>query len=190
MSNIPIYFTSIFRIPITVANRIERIQREFLWRDSEGKKKLHLMGWEKVTKNKKIGDLGVKRLLEDNSALLAKWWCRFCKENEALWIKVVSRRYGLGDEVWFPKVPTRGKASNIWKDICSLGNICADMGECLIQGFSFKVNSGNNIRFWKDKWSGDVTLKLAFPRIFNISTQKDAFILEMMDGQSKGSWNF
>lgn len=37
MSNIPIYYMSIFKIPITMANRIERLQREFLWGYSEEK---------------------------------------------------------------------------------------------------------------------------------------------------------
>lgn len=41
MSNIPIYYMSMFKMPVSVANKIEKIQRQFLWGDSEEKKKLH-----------------------------------------------------------------------------------------------------------------------------------------------------
>ena len=100
------------------------------------------------------------RLLAHNSALLAKWWWRFNKEKEALWVKVVSRKYALEDNTWLPKIPNRGKPSKIWKDMCSVGvgDYYADMGECIIQGFKFKVNSGTRIKFWRHKWLGEETL--------------------------------
>ena len=44
LSSIPTYFLSLFTIPTHVANKIERLQRDFLWRDSRN----HLVGWDKV----------------------------------------------------------------------------------------------------------------------------------------------
>lgn len=109
MSNLPIYFMSIYKMPTAVANQIEKIQRQFLWGDSKEKKRLHLVKWDKVTKHRRFGGLGIKKLLEHNEALLAKWWWRFSREKDALWVKVVSRKYDLGEEVWLPQVPNRGK---------------------------------------------------------------------------------
>ena len=43
LSNLPIYFMSLFKMPITVAQELEKIQSQFLWGDSEGNKKLHLL---------------------------------------------------------------------------------------------------------------------------------------------------
>ena len=40
----PTYFLSLFTIPTHVANKIEKLQRDFLWGDS----KIHLVGWDKV----------------------------------------------------------------------------------------------------------------------------------------------
>ena len=35
LSSLPTYYFSLFTIPVAVANRLERIQRNFLWRSSE-----------------------------------------------------------------------------------------------------------------------------------------------------------
>ncbi|KAI8560087.1 hypothetical protein RHMOL_Rhmol04G0228000 [Rhododendron molle] len=75
-----------------VGNKIEKIQRKFLWGDTEEKRKLHLIGWDKLTRKKKYGGIGIKRLMEQNTALLAKGWWRFNKEKDALWVKLVSSK--------------------------------------------------------------------------------------------------
>lgn len=61
--NLPLYYMSLFKMPFTVARKTERIQRQFLWGDSNEKRRLHMVGWDRVTKSKKRGGLGVRRLL-------------------------------------------------------------------------------------------------------------------------------
>ena len=48
LSSLPIYYLSLFTIPVAVANRLERIQRKFLWGSSEECFKHSLVAWEKV----------------------------------------------------------------------------------------------------------------------------------------------
>ena len=43
LSSLPTYFLSLFTIPSHVANKIEKLQRDFLWGDN----KTHLVGWIK-----------------------------------------------------------------------------------------------------------------------------------------------
>ena len=43
LSNLPIYFMSLFVIPRKVRLRLEKIQREFLWGDLEQRRKIHLV---------------------------------------------------------------------------------------------------------------------------------------------------
>nr|XP_023874078.1 uncharacterized protein LOC111986630 [Quercus suber] len=69
LSSLPTYYLSLFTIPTHVANKIERLHRDFLWGDS----KTHLMGWDKVV------EFGVKIFWDFLG--LAKNNCRY-----SLWL--------------------------------------------------------------------------------------------------------
>ena len=45
LSNLPIYFMSLFAMPRKVRIKLERIQRKFLWDDIEERRKIHLVSW-------------------------------------------------------------------------------------------------------------------------------------------------
>ncbi|KAG5547509.1 hypothetical protein RHGRI_013260 [Rhododendron griersonianum] len=64
------------------------------------------------------------------------------------------------------------------------------MGDCIIQGFIFKVYSGTSIKFLEQMWLGEDSLQVVFPRLYKLSTQKDAMIADMVDNQSQGQWKF
>ena len=65
LSSLPTYYLSLFTIPMHVANKIEKLQRNFLWGDS----KTHLVGWDKVCAPLENGGLGVRKLTTFNKAL-------------------------------------------------------------------------------------------------------------------------
>ena len=60
LSNLPVYFMSLFKIPVSMATQLEKIQRQFLWGDLDNKRKLHLVGWNSVSKGKNLGALGLE----------------------------------------------------------------------------------------------------------------------------------
>jgi hypothetical protein len=72
LSNLPTYFLSLFPIPADVANRIEKIQRNFLWGTSEEVAKIHLVKWDMVCSPYSHGGLAIKNLRRFNEALLGK----------------------------------------------------------------------------------------------------------------------
>lgn len=50
LSNIPVFYMSLFTMPIKVACTIEKYQRDFLW-EGGGQKKGHLVKWKIVVKS-------------------------------------------------------------------------------------------------------------------------------------------
>ena len=90
LSSLPTYFLSLFTIPTHVANKIEKLQRDFLWNDS----KTHLLGWDKVCLPIAKGGLGITKLTTFNKALLEKWLWRFGIEENRLWRRVVVLKFG------------------------------------------------------------------------------------------------
>ena len=97
LSNLPMYFLSLFPILAEVAKRIEKIQRNFLWIEKiqrnflwgsiEEVDKFHLVKWEVICSPYSHRGLAIKNLRKFNEALLGKWLWRFGMEREALWRK-------------------------------------------------------------------------------------------------------
>jgi hypothetical protein len=85
LSNLPTYYLSLFPIPAVVSKRIETIQRNFLWEDSEEVTKFHLVNWDIICTPFSNGGLNILSLRRFNEALLGKWLWRFGVEREVLW---------------------------------------------------------------------------------------------------------
>lgn len=93
---------------------------------------------------------------------------------------MISKKYGLKDDEWFPKLPSRGRVSCVWKDIFSIGQSGSNMDDVIISGFNIKVNDGTNTKFWEQAWIGEIPLKDQFPRLYRISLQKEAMIAQTL----------
>lgn len=77
LNNLPLYYSSLFKIPKLVVRKIISMQRNFFWYSSNYQKGIPLVAWEAIQKPKECGDLGVGDLIVKNSALLFKWWWHF-----------------------------------------------------------------------------------------------------------------
>ena len=78
-------FLSLFTIPMAVAARLERIQRNFLWGSSEGSFQYPLVAWDKVCSPIEMGGLGIRNVVSFNQALLEKWLWRYGHEVTHFW---------------------------------------------------------------------------------------------------------
>ena len=87
---------SVFPIPVGVAKKIEKLQRDLFWNDGHLKKKVHAVDWETICNSKRNGGLGVGRMRDKGLSLLAKWIWRFGREDSFLWKKVICAKYDLG----------------------------------------------------------------------------------------------
>ena len=77
-------------LPLKILKNVDRLSCNFLWGSSENKKKLHLIGWKKITKPKKKGGLGIQATKEKNTALLAKLNWHLNTKKDSLWAGVLS----------------------------------------------------------------------------------------------------
>jgi hypothetical protein len=73
LPNLPTYMLSLFLIPANVANRIEKLYRDFLWGRLGDEFKFHLVKWCKVCSPISEGGLRIWNLRTFNKAFLGKW---------------------------------------------------------------------------------------------------------------------
>lgn len=92
LANVPIYFMSLYKMPVSVCSEHEKLQRKFLWGGCGEKRGIHLASWKAITMEK-VWRLAVQSLKLKNDALLAKWWWRYGSEKHALWRKVIVNKF-------------------------------------------------------------------------------------------------
>ena len=66
------YFMQCYKLLARVCDDVDRLVRDFLWGSTLNKKKIHLVGWSKITNPKELGGLGIFQAKARNSTLLAK----------------------------------------------------------------------------------------------------------------------
>ncbi|RVW96781.1 hypothetical protein CK203_026114 [Vitis vinifera] len=82
-------------------------------------------------------------LLIANEALLGKWIWRFAHENDNLWKKVISVKYGQEDFGRRTNEANRTFGVGVWKEILKKTNWCWE-------NIEFKVGEGTKVKFWID----------------------------------------
>ena len=143
----------------------------------------HLMKWDTVCSDRRVGGLGVRHLHLLNKALLCKWIWRFASEREAFWRQIISGKYGNLEGDWCSKEVRGGYGVGLWKTIRKLWDVISSK-------LSFSVGNGKRIKFWKDKWCGDEPLNVSFPSLFALSNSKDDWVMELWQLSNEGGgWN-
>ena len=90
---IPSYIMQCSYLPGRVLDGLDRVNRNFLWGSTVSAKKIHWVGWDKVTKSKEEGGLRFQTAKGRNVALLSKLNWRFHMEGEAPWVNVLKMKY-------------------------------------------------------------------------------------------------
>ncbi|KAG2700502.1 hypothetical protein I3760_06G000400 [Carya illinoinensis] len=173
LSNIPMYFLSLFPLLVGVANRIEKLFRDFLWGGLGEENKIPLVNWKKVCCPLDVGGLGVRNFCSFNKALLGKWLWRFNKEEGALWRGVIARKYGTDRGGCCTKVSRGTYGVSLWRFL-------RKGWDDFVKQVYFVVGDGLRIHFWFDVWCGETALFRVFPNVFRLAANQQDFISELM----------
>ncbi|KAJ0907043.1 putative RNA-directed DNA polymerase [Helianthus annuus] len=180
LESLPTYYFSLYRAHVKVVEDLESLIRRFLWGGSSMDKKLHWVAWDRVASPKKMGDLGLHRLNDVNTALLSKRGWRFKTEKDNLWVRVIKAIHSGGSDWDF--LPTKKALGGVWHSIVSVLKkpIVGDVYlRSLLRGV---VGNGENILFWLDPWLFDVPLRDKFPALFHLELVITCSVHDRLDG--------
>ena len=90
---IPEYTMQCHKLPAKICDEVNKLVRNFLWGSTADKKKMHLVGWHKVTNPTNIGGLGIFDMHASNVILLAKLCWQIASSPKMLWAQMLTCKY-------------------------------------------------------------------------------------------------
>ncbi|XP_024158077.2 uncharacterized protein LOC112165700 [Rosa chinensis] len=144
-SSIPIYTMQTAKLPMSLCDKLDKLNRDFIWGDTTDRKKIHLVSWDVVCQPKQLGGLGIKKTEVMNQAMLAKASWRLFINDSGLWANIYSKKYlkdcSLLDENYLPP----SDCSSTWRSIVHGASL-------LKKNLKWRVGDGKTIKFWSDSW--------------------------------------
>ena len=134
ISAIPSYLMQGCILPSRIHSNFDKISRNFLWGSTEEKKKLHMIGWNKVTKLKNRGGLGLHAAKERNTTLAAKLCWRMRGESGELWSNVLKHKYRRR------AISNKASKSRSWKAMLHGTTMCE-------LGLKWSIGSNSQLSF-------------------------------------------
>ncbi|KAK2660207.1 hypothetical protein Ddye_006740 [Dipteronia dyeriana] len=141
---------SVFTMPVSIAQTIERLKRDFFWGDGIQKRKIHSIKWATLCKSKKEGGLGVGSVLNLNKGLLAKWVWRFSVESSPLWKRAICAKYGIQKDILLWDWACGSNSLVFAKSIAKLLKNGSISTQILKEGVRVLVGKGDRTRLWSD----------------------------------------
>ncbi|CAL1392719.1 unnamed protein product [Linum trigynum] len=156
-----------------VVNRIEKIQRRFVWSGTTDNQRIPLVRWDLCKVSKHNSGLGIVDIKSFNKAMLAKWLWRFASENNSWWKELINTKYSDSQSIWQSDRCKSGFSGLVW------ANITREY-ETFWKHVHIDPEGGAWVSFWKDCWIPNVTLAKAFPRVAAAASSPDAWVADIV----------
>ncbi|MCH96047.1 ribonuclease H, partial [Trifolium medium] len=106
--------------PKTICEEVDKIQRGFVWGDSDQGRKTRLISWEVCCLPKNDGGLGIWQAQHMNEAFLMKMLWNLIKNPNDLWCKVLYNKYGRNNDLT-AGISVQSYDSPLWKALAGDG---------------------------------------------------------------------
>ncbi|KAF5933859.1 hypothetical protein HYC85_030030 [Camellia sinensis] len=116
-----------------------------------------------------------------NDCLLAKWWWRYGCEDRSLWKSILISKYGSAGGKWLPFIEDGQQSSKIWGDILNTAVSNTQLYSFYVANCEIQVGNGTRIRFWEDHWMGEKCFKEEYPRLFELSLEKEVPLSHLVE---------
>ncbi|XP_074333675.1 putative ribonuclease H protein At1g65750 isoform X1 [Apium graveolens] len=145
---IPSFWMSLFQIPVTICEDIERKMNAFLWGSGGNSKGVKWMSWRRVCKPKSCGGLGLRELRDFNLSMLAKQGWRLLTESNPLVSAVMKAKYYPNSS--FLDATIGSNPSFAWRSILAAIDVVK-------AGARRRIGNGRDTTIWDSPWLPDVS---------------------------------
>jgi len=164
LSSTFIYHMSMYLLPKTTTEILDKQRRTFFQQGNGSKKKYHLIQWKVICKSKHKGGLGIKDIRKMNISLLSKWWWKLETE-DGLWQSIVKAKYMQGNNL-ITTIKHKADDSPIWSDLLKIRQF-------YLKGRSVTTKNGQSTLFWDDPWLHQKPLCILHPVLYDICQDKN-----------------
>ncbi|KAL9450662.1 hypothetical protein AB3S75_012400 [Citrus x aurantiifolia] len=140
---VPAYAMSVFKVPLSICEDIQKAIARFWWGGSEKHKSIHWARWERLCYAKKRGGLGFRDFSSFNQALIAKQGWRVLQNPKILLSKILKARYFKHSN--FMEAKLGSKPSFVWRSILWGRQV-------LCKGSRWRIGDGEKVYIYKSNW--------------------------------------
>lgn len=158
------------------------MRTRFFWGAGGDEHRVERVKLDRFIASKDDGGLWIGSLFSFNIAMIFRWWRRFYKSPNLLWVRVIKVIYGWEGGCRNLISPTSVQGS--WVSIIRMFTQLRHKDIDLQSFCPIRVGNGTITSFWHDVWTGDVPLSSIFPRDYLLDLHRYVSI-GMMCGRVK-----
>ncbi|KAK9209014.1 hypothetical protein WN944_001375 [Citrus x changshan-huyou] len=171
---VPAYAMSVFKLPLTLCEGIQKAIAKFWWGTNKEKHDIHWDRWERMSHAKHRGGLGFRDISCFYQALVAKQSWRIIQDPESLMARVLKARYFKHDDFLNAKIGSN--PSFIWRSIMWGRQI-------ILKGSRWRIGSREKVQVYISNWlPRPTTFRPISPRTLAV----DAKVAELISPE--GEW--
>ncbi|XP_058784657.1 uncharacterized protein LOC131659487 [Vicia villosa] len=147
LQSIPSYIMSLFLLPSSLTDEIEKMINRFLWGHKRDRAKgIHWLSWDRLSMPKSEGGMGFKNIGAFNLAMLSKQAWKLTTTPDSLVSRLYKARYFPHYD--FLNSNIDHNPSYVWRSIWSSKFVIKG-------GLKWSIGSGENISVWDPFWLVD-----------------------------------